>query len=85
MEIPIYADFRADILNHWITPYVDLKVGYTVYDSTGFYLSPTVGCRFGFNEDLALNLGIGYTMQKLEFYYGRLNCGGFNIKLGVEF
>lgn len=90
VEIPVFADLRADILNNWITPYVDFKIGYTVYDAAGFYMSPTVGCRFGFDNNLALNIGIGYTMQKTSVYwygYGssKENMGGFSIKLGMEF
>ena len=89
VEIPIFADFRTDILNNWITPYVDFKIGYTVYDATGFYMSPTVGRRFGFANNVALNFGIGYTMQKIsvDWYYDstKENMGGFSIKLGLEF
>ena len=89
VEVPVFADLRADILDNWITPYVDLKIGYTVYDYTGFYMSPTVGCRFDFGNPVALNFGIGYTMQKMEFSdrYSteRKNVGGFSIKLGIEF
>ena len=89
VEVPIFADLRADILNNWITPYVDFRIGYTVYDYTGFYMSPTVGCRFAFDNSLALNFGIGYTMQKVElssrYYSERINLGGFSIKLGIEF
>ena len=93
IEIPIFADLRADFLNYGITPFVDFKIGYTVYDCTGLYISPTVGCRFGF-KNMALNLGFGYTMQKLpvENYFingyverGSENVGGISIKLGVDF
>ena len=93
VEIPVFADFRTDILNNWVTPYVDFRIGYTVYDRTGFYMSPTVGCHFGFGKT-ALNIGIGYTMQKLPVdwygygsYYGSSseNIGGFSIKLGLDF
>ena len=53
-----------------------------------------MGCRFGFSDNLALNFGIGYTMQKISVdwyggyeYYGssKENIGGFSIKLGLEF
>ena len=97
-EIPIFADLRVDILNNWITPYVDFRIGYSVYDATGFYMSPMVGCRFDFGGPVALNFGIGYTMQKMEVDYGyyyrgyyyyadssKENMGGFSIKLGIEF
>ena len=48
-------------------------------------MSPTVGCRFGFANNRALSLGIGYTMQKIPVLSNKDNRGGFSIKLGVEF
>lgn len=89
-EIPIFVDLRSDILNNWISPYVDFKIGYTVYDNKGFYMFPSVGCHFILDK-IGFNVGIGYTMQKLEIYYyrnywsDRRNCGGFSLKLGIDF
>ena len=95
VEVPIFADFRADILDQKISPFIDLKLGYTVHENTGFYMSPTVGCRFGLGENVALNVGIGYTMQKMEVNYftysysyagsERKNIGGFSFRVGLEF
>ncbi|MBQ8501979.1 MAG: hypothetical protein IJ494_06760 [Bacteroides sp.] len=90
VEVPIFADFRADFLNNRITPFFDFKIGYTVYDATGFYMAPSVGCRFATGNSGAVNVSLGYTMQKVEFegyYYGSSseNCGGFSIKVGFEF
>ena len=52
-----------------------------------------VGVRFAAGSRSAVNFGVGYTMQRIEFgysdYYGSysdsLNCGGFSIKIGFEF
>ncbi len=88
VEIPVFVDLRSDILNNWVTPYVDFKIGCAVYDNSGFYMSPSVGCRFNLNN-IGLNVGIGYTMQKLDYYsryyYDKVNCGGFSIKLSIDF
>ena len=81
-EVPVFADLRTDMLDNWITPYVDFRIGYSVYDETGFYMSPTVGCRFNFGNNLALNFGIGYTLQKVKvwgcevFYIGKADANG---------
>jgi len=89
VAVPVFADLRADFFNNSITPFVDFKVGYSVADVTGFYMSPSLGCRFGLKQNLALNFSVGYTMQKYDWetYYfnGTENCGGLNIRLGVEF
>ena len=89
--IPIFVNFRADFLNKKITPFLDFKIGYTIgnNDTNGFYLSPTVGYRFGFNSNLALNIGVGYNMQQARIKY--LNSHESELlhhvsfKLGLEF
>lgn len=70
-----------------------MKIGYTVHEDTGFYFNPMVGVRFAVGSRSAVNFGIGYTMQRIEFWYSydgysysdSINCGGFSIKLGFEF
>ena len=70
-----------------------MKIGYTVHEDTGFYFNPMVGVRFAAGSRSAVNFGVGYTMQRIEFgysdYYGSysdsLNCGGFSIKIVFEF
>lgn len=84
--LPIFAHFRSDILNNDITPFVDLKAGYSLLDVKGFYLNPSVGCRFSVTDNIALNLSIGYTMQKADFiYFGKQNCGGIDFRFGIDF
>ncbi len=92
-NIPIFANIRSDILQNSITPFVDLKIGYSVLDAEGLYLSPSVGCRFQARRGLAFNIGIGYTLQKYNFeffddydyYRGNLNLNGLSIRFGIEF
>lgn len=92
-NIPIFANIRSDILQNSITPFVDLKIGYSILDAEGLYLSPSVGCRFQAKRGLAFNIGIGYTLQKYKFeffddydyYSGNLNLNGLSIRFGIEF
>ena len=84
--MPIFAHFRSDILTTDITPYVDLKVGYSVFDVEGMYLNPSIGCRFSLSDRIGLNVGIGYTMQKADVYYfGKQNIGGVDFRFGIDF
>lgn len=81
IAVPIFANIRTDILQSNITPFVDLKIGYSVTGITGFYLSPTLGCKIGH-----FNIGLGYTMQKLNIEgwdFG--NIGGLSLKVGFDF
>lgn len=97
ISIPIYAAARAILPYGKVMPYVDFKIGGTVNEVTGFYMSPTIGCRFPINNNSkrALYAGIGYSVQRAEYelykpipkewFTARKNCGGFNIKLGFDF
>lgn len=88
-SLPVFAHFRSDILDEEITPYIDLRVGYSLIDVKGVYINPSVGCRFELTDDIGLNVGVGYTMQQAEyiFYYGseKKNCGGIDFRIGIDF
>ncbi len=86
-SLPVFVHFRSDLLENEITPYVDLRVGYSFLDIKGFYINPSVGCRFELNDNLGLNVGIGYTMQQAEFIYysEKKNCGGLDFRFGIDF
>jgi len=86
-SLPVFAHFRSDILENEISPYVDLRVGYTFLDVKGFYINPSVGCRFELNDNLGLHVGLGYTMQQAEFSFvnDKKNCGGLDFRFGIDF
>ncbi len=94
-SIPIFADVRSCFMgSENVTPFVDLKVGYSsilggggYVSDGGVFLSPTVGCTFVIKDFIALNAGIGYTFEqaKINTLDSRRNIGGFCIRLGVQF
>ena len=93
-SLPLIAHFRSDILNNEITPYIDLRVGYSLIDVKGVYINPSIGCRFELNDNIGLNVGIGYTMQQSKFFIidydydyftEKKNCGGIDFRLGIDF
>lgn len=91
--IPIFADARVNFMDRKITPFFDLKIGYSVADGQGFYMNPSVGVNFGFSPRFGLNASIGYNLQRTElFFYSPwwsasedITVGGISIKVGVEF
>lgn len=85
VAIPIFADIRADILNNSISPFVEMRIGYSPYDVLGLYFNPSLGCRFAMHGIKAINASVGYSMQKGDGYYGKVTVGGFNIRFGLEF
>lgn len=89
--VPIFADFRGNlILDSKISPYLSLGLGYS-FDATdsfggvGFLLNPTVGVSFMVSDKSAMNIGLGYEMQKISDDYLSINTGGFDISIGISF
>ncbi len=95
VEIPIFADIRGTLPCRSICqPFLDFKIGYTVYDATGFYMNPSIGCRFAVGKNCGIHVGVGYVMQKIEinyyyisYAYSRysLNDGAVTFKVGFDF
>ena len=96
--IPIFADFRTNFIDNKISPYLSLGVGYSFdatndFEGVGFLLNPTVGVSFKVSDKSALNIGLGYEMQKMDFYYGGYeayslgseNSGAISINVGISF
>lgn len=88
--IPVFADFKYNMLKSNITPMIGTKIGYSVYDGQGVFFNPGIGCRFGLSESFALDLTFNYGLQteKAEYYWDYsetvlLHTIGF--KLGLEF
>ena len=101
VDIPIFANIRANLSKGKITPFIDFRGGMFVTNSGGLYVHGAVGCRFATNEKQAFNISVGFSLEKLEFesfggfissksmeYYRtprKLEANGLTIKLGYEF
>jgi len=82
--VPIFADLRYDLrLDSPFSFFVDARIGYSVVDIEGLYVSPFVGARYALNDKMGLNLGVGYEVQKQKDIEGSL--GGLTFKLGFDF
>lgn len=79
--IPFYVDARANLLKGKMTPFIDFRVGYSVGDFRGLYLTPSFGGNFGFGRKNGVSLALGYELQRLYM----LNTSGISLKLGVNF
>lgn len=96
-SMPIFADVRVTPLKGNITPYIDVKGGYTgIGWFKGLYFVPTIGCRFGLTNRTGLYVGLGYSLQqtntkmyewdpldKIEDEY--INFNAFTFKVGFDF
>ena len=98
---PIYANFRANFINKRITPFADVKSGYSIGDVEGVYASIGVGVRFSLKGKKALNLALVYNYQDYDttvdysYSYGNyyhhsswdetLGLQGVGVRFGFEF
>lgn len=87
-NIPIFADFRGYPIKGNIKPFLNFRIGYSVGDIDGLYLSPSIGVSIN-----RLDISFGYTMQKKDVYYyngyygydDSINFGAVTFKLGFRF
>ena len=81
--IPIFLNLRTNLLNGKISPYLALGVGGTFFvepllkssklytgllEGVGFLLNPSAGVSFKISEKCAINTGIAYERQKMNFH-----------------
>ena len=91
--VPFFANFRYDFFDKKISPFFDFKLGYSfTNDVEGLYVSPTLGARFALTNNLAVNVGLGYTYQGIsgkdyDDYYSdsSVSFSGISLKCGIEF
>ena len=90
--IPLYADVRINLLDKSFTPFMDAKIGYSIADIEGLYISPSIGYRFGSSINTAFIISVGYELQKVKTslvnqygYKSTTNLSGLNVKFGFDF
>jgi hypothetical protein len=95
--IPVFADFRTTFMNNKISPYLSMDLGYSFdatndFEGVGFLLSPTFGVSIKGSNKSALTIGLGYEMQRMEFYSSynysiksSENSGAISINVGISF
>ena len=87
VEIPIFAHARFHFLDKKVSPFADIKLGYSVYDVTGTYFSPSLGCRFAKGSRSAFWFSLGYSVQFIDdsYYDSSARSEAFSIKVGWDF
>ena len=95
--IPAFANFRTNFIDNKTSPYLSLGLGYSFdatngFNGAGIFLNPTVGVSFMISDKSAVNVGLGYEMQKMKYYSGSyyynvttVNSGALSIAIGISF
>ena len=97
IAVPIFVDFRANFINKKVTPFADIKTGYSVGDVEGAYVSTGIGVRFSLKGKKAINLKLEYNYQQHndhgDYSYNNnyysydydYDLEGLGFKIGFEF
>lgn len=67
-SVPIFINPRINFLDENITPFLDIRAGWSFLEGKGFYASPTAGVSFARGTS-AYNIGIGYSFQRAKYKY----------------
>lgn len=72
--VPIFANWKVNILSSKFSPYVSLEAGYLFnstkdFRGTGTLANIVIGVNFKISDKTAINLGFGFETQVLDFYH----------------
>jgi hypothetical protein len=67
VDIPVFANARINFSKSKVTPFIDAKGGTYVTNNGGLYVNGSAGIRIACNGKQAINIMVGYTLEKLEF------------------
>lgn len=94
-NLPIFADARFLLpFEDNAAFFLDCRIGYSLLDADGLYMSPSLGLRLG--RKTAITLSIGYDFQHYDaiycghlsngtFIYEKDNAGAIIFRLGMDF
>ena len=67
--IPLYINLQSRLTRGAVAPFVDLKVGYALFDYDGLYFAPTVGVQVWRRDRTALRIGLNYSRVGVQESY----------------
>ena len=56
-SLPVYINYRVNIIKHRVTPFCDAKLGYSVAGTKGAYINGGMGVDVALNPHLGLTAG----------------------------
>lgn len=66
-SIPIFINSHINFLDNSVTPFFDLKAGYSALEAKGWYVSPSMGVSFAIKGTQAFSIGLGYSFQQAKY------------------
>src|SRR5690554_6571123 len=70
---PYYADIRVYFSDKKVIPYLSVGAGYSFnfsdFGEGGFLINPKAGLSFKVSDGFALNIGVGYEIQRMKIFH----------------
>jgi hypothetical protein len=71
--IPLFADFTGYFLKNGNSPFIEINIGNSFnasqsFNSIGLFFNPALGASIAISERRAINLSIGYALQKESYF-----------------
>lgn len=72
--VPVFADFRVNLLDRKTSPYLAVGIGYSFdansnFEGFGLLVNPSVGISFAVSKKSVMHVGAGYELQRAKAYY----------------
>ena len=85
LQAPIFLQVRGSLTPKPVTPYLDLKGGYSVGDMHGAFVSPSIGVSVPLCNRLGLNVEVAYQAQNSrdEYTWGTEKVWRHAVSVGV--
>lgn len=65
--LPVFVASRINFLDNNITPFLDMKGGYSINEAKGIFLNPSFGTSFELKGTSSLDIAVGYSFQKAKW------------------
>jgi len=94
MILPVFVNFRVNLLNTKVSPYASVDLGYSLnakekFGTVGALGGATLGVNFRITDKLGIHVGANYQAQFHNVYYEDVkslkNMGAIGLTMGVSF
>ena len=85
VQVPFFVQVRGNLTPKAVSPYLDLKGGYSVGDMHGAFVSPAIGVSVPLCSRLGLNVEVAYQAQNSrdEYTWGTEKVWRHSLSVGV--
>lgn len=90
LPLPLFLNGRINFQDARTTPFLDMRIGYSILEKKGVYYSCTFGVSISENDKFSFNIGLGYSTQESRYTNNNMTkieekYNGFSLKIAFEY